>query len=107
MPDANETQGIDDPADPGPAPGEVTVGVQPGDDQVEAGDGEEPQEPEELLLSLMRSSFKAFEPYPRPCRWLMGPLVLRYRLSSGKAWQKPQLKTRPLYGEPPGPFVTG
>ena len=50
MPDANKPQGINNPADPGPAPSEVTVGVQPGDNQVEAGDGEEPQEPEEPPL---------------------------------------------------------
>ena len=49
MPDANELQGINDPAGPGPAPGEVPEGVQLGDDQEEAGDGEEPQEPEEPL----------------------------------------------------------
>ena len=49
MPDTNELQGINDPADPGPAPGEVPEGVQPDADQVEAGDGEEPQEPEEPL----------------------------------------------------------
>ena len=49
MPDANELQGINDPAGPGPAPGEVPEGAQLGDDQEEAGDGEEPQEPEEAL----------------------------------------------------------
>ena len=49
MPDANELQGVNDPAGPEPAPGEVPEGAQPGDDQVDAGDGEEPQEPEEPL----------------------------------------------------------
>ena len=49
MPDANELQGVNDPAGPEPAPSEVPEGVQLGDDQVEAGDGEEPQEPEEPL----------------------------------------------------------
>ena len=49
MPDANELQGINDPIGPGPAPGEVPEGAQLGDDQEEAGDGEEPQEPEEPL----------------------------------------------------------
>ena len=49
MPDANELQGVNNPADPRPAPGEVAEGAQLGDDQVEAGDGEEPQEPEEPL----------------------------------------------------------
>ena len=51
MPDAHkqqgEQQGINDPADPGPMPGETQEGAQPGDDQVETGDGEEPEEPEE------------------------------------------------------------
>ena len=53
MPDTNEQQGVDNPADPGPAPGEVTE--EAGDDQVGAGDGEEtreleePWEPEEPL----------------------------------------------------------
>ena len=51
MPDANEQhgeqQGIDDPAGPEPAPNEAQEGAQPGDDQMEAGDGEEPEEPEE------------------------------------------------------------
>ena len=53
MPDTNEKQGkqqgINDPADSGPAPGEAQDGAQPGDDQVEAGDGEGPEEPEEPL----------------------------------------------------------
>ena len=53
MPDANkqhgEQQGTDDPAGPRPAPDEAQEGAQPGDDQMEAGDGEEPEEPEEPL----------------------------------------------------------
>ena len=53
MPDANEQQGeqqgINDPTDPGPAPSEAQEGAHPGDNQVEAGDGEEPEEPEEPL----------------------------------------------------------
>ena len=53
MPDTKEQQGeqqgINDPADPGAAPGEAQEGAQPGDDQVEAGDGEEPEDPEEPL----------------------------------------------------------
>ena len=51
MPDANQ-QGIDDPADPGPVPGEVPEEAQMGDDQVGANDAEEaqdPWEPEEPL----------------------------------------------------------
>ena len=46
MPNANQ-QGIDDPADPGPAPGEVPEEVQMGDDQMGADDAEEAQDPEE------------------------------------------------------------
>ena len=49
MPDANEQQGIDNPADPRPAPREVPKEAQLGDNQVGAGDGEEPREPEEPL----------------------------------------------------------
>ena len=49
MPDTNKQQGVNDPADPEPAPGEVPEGVQLGDDQVGASDGEEPREPEEPL----------------------------------------------------------
>ena len=49
MPDANELQGINDPAGPGLVPSEVPEGAQLGDDQVEASGGEEPQEPEEPL----------------------------------------------------------
>ena len=49
MPDANELQGVNDPADPGPMPSEVPEGAQLGDNQVEASDSEEPQEPEESL----------------------------------------------------------
>ena len=49
MPDANEQQGVNNPADPGPAPGEVPKEAQLGDDQVGAGDGEEPRKPEEPL----------------------------------------------------------
>ena len=40
-------QGVDDPADPGPAPGEVPEEVQMGDDQMGADDAEEAQDPEE------------------------------------------------------------
>ena len=46
MPDANQ-QGIDDPADPGPAHEEVRQEVQMGDDQMGADDAEEAQDPEE------------------------------------------------------------
>ena len=49
MPNTHKLQGVQDPAGPGPAPGEVQEGAQPGDNQEEAGDGEEPQEPEEPL----------------------------------------------------------
>ena len=51
MPDAHEheQQGINEPADLGPMPGETQdqEEVPPGDYQVEAGDGEEPGEPKE------------------------------------------------------------
>ena len=51
MPDAHkhEQQGINEPADLGPMPGESQDQEEalPGDNQVEAGDGEEPEEPEE------------------------------------------------------------
>ena len=40
-------QGIDDPADPGPMPGEVPEEAQMGDDQMGADDTEEAQDPEE------------------------------------------------------------
>ena len=49
MPDTNKLQGVNDPAGPRPVPGEVPRGAQLGDDQEEAGDGEEPQEPEKPL----------------------------------------------------------
>ena len=51
MPDTqkHEQQGVNEPADLGPMPGESQdqEEVPPGDNQVEAGDGEEPEEPEE------------------------------------------------------------
>ena len=53
MPDANEQhgerQGANDPAGSGPAPDETQEGAQPGDDQMGAGDGEQPEELEEPL----------------------------------------------------------
>ena len=53
MPNANEQQGDHDPAGSGPAPmltpDEAQEGVQLGDDQMEAGNDEEPQEPKEPL----------------------------------------------------------
>ena len=53
MPNTNEQhgeqQGTNDPTGSGPAPVEAQEGAQPGDDQMEAGDGEEPEEPEEPL----------------------------------------------------------
>ena len=51
MPDAHEheQQGVDEPTDLGPMPGESQDQEEapPGDDQVEADDGEEPEEPKE------------------------------------------------------------
>ena len=53
MPDANKQQGDRDPAGSGPTPvlvpDETQEGAQLGDDQMEAGDNEEPQEPKEPL----------------------------------------------------------
>ena len=49
MPDARNLQGVQDSAGSGPAPIEVHEGAQPGDNREETGDGEEPQEREELL----------------------------------------------------------
>ena len=53
MPDANELQGDRDPAGSGPmpvlVPDETQEGAQLGDDQMEAGDDEEPQEPKEPI----------------------------------------------------------
>ena len=53
MPDANEQQGDRDPAGSGPmpvlVPNETQEGAQLGDDQMKAGDDEEPQEPGEPL----------------------------------------------------------
>ena len=49
MLDADKLPGIQDPVDPGAAPSEEPEGAQPDGDQEEAGDGGEPQEPEEHL----------------------------------------------------------
>ena len=53
MPDANkqhgERQGTNDPAGSGPAPDETQEGAQPGDNQMGAGDGEQPEKLEEPL----------------------------------------------------------
>ena len=53
MPNANKQQGDRDPTGSGPAPvlipHEAQEGAQLGDDQMEAGNDEEPQEPEEPL----------------------------------------------------------
>ena len=56
MPDTNKQQGIDNPADPGPAPGEVPE--ETGNDQVGASDAEETQEPKES-----REPEEPLEPY--------------------------------------------
>ena len=58
MPNANEWQDVDTPADPGPAPREVPEEAQMGDDQVGASDGEEAQDPEEP-----REPEEPLEPY--------------------------------------------
>ena len=51
MPDApkqqGKQQGVNNPADPKLTPDETQEGVLLGDDQVETGDGKEPEEPEE------------------------------------------------------------
>ena len=57
MPDANQ-QGVDDPADLGPAPREVPEEAQMGDDQMGADDAEEAQDPEEP-----REPGEPLEPY--------------------------------------------
>ena len=58
MPDANEQhgeqQGVNDPAGPGPTPDEAQEGAQPGDNQMEAGDGEEPEEPKEPYQIILQ-----------------------------------------------------
>ena len=111
MPDAHEheQQGVNEPADLGPMPGETQDQEEapPGDDQVEAGDGEEPEEPKEpqepyqIILQGFRTVSQTL------VGGLLGLLAPRYTLLSGKAWQKPLLKTGLLCGEPPGPYVTG
>ena len=58
MPDANEQQGVNNPADPGPVPREVPEEAQMGDDQVGAGDDEVAREPEEP-----REPQEPLEPY--------------------------------------------
>ena len=58
MPDANEQQGMDNPADLGPVPGEVPEEAHMGDKQVGAGDDEEAREPEEP-----REPQELLEPY--------------------------------------------
>ena len=57
MPDTNQ-QGVDDPAGPGPVPGEVPEEVQMGDGQMGADDAEEAQDPEEP-----RDPGEPLEPY--------------------------------------------
>ena len=56
MPNAHEQQGeqqgANDPADPGPTPGENQEGLPLGDDPVEAGDGEGPEEPKGASRAL-------------------------------------------------------
>ena len=85
MPSVQKPEGIQDPMDPGPVPGGAQEGTQLGDVQEEAGDNGEPQEPEEPPSSFW-SSYKVSRPCPRPCLWLMGPPVPRYRFSSVKVW---------------------
>ena len=57
MPDTNQ-QGVDDPAGPGPVPGEVPEEAQMGDDHMGADDTEEAQDPEEP-----REPGEPLEPY--------------------------------------------
>ena len=106
MPDTNRLQGVNDPTGPEPAPGEVPEGAQPGDDQVEAGDGEEPQEPEEPL-----------EPYEiilQGFRTISQTLSAAYGAASSeiqtiiqKSLAKTTAEDRSFVWEPPGPYVTG
>ena len=75
MPDANkqhsEQQGANDPTGPGPAPDETQEGAQPGDDQMGAGDGEEPEEPEEPLepYQIILQGFRTIFPDPVSSLW--------------------------------------
>ena len=110
MPDTHEQQGgqqgVNDPADPGPTPGETQEGALPGKDQMETGDGEEPEEPEEPQEPY-QIVLQGFQTVSQTLSAAYGALALRYRLLSIKPWQKPLLKTGLSCGEPPGPYVTG
>ena len=80
MPSTQKPEGIQDPTDPGPVPGGAQEGV-------EAGDVQDKASAMKSLRSLksplnpFKLSYKVFGLSPRPCQWLMGPLVLRYRFS--------------------------
>ena len=108
MSDAQEQQGVNEPTDLGPMPGESQDQEEapPGDDQVEAGDGEEPEEPEEpqepyqiVLQGFWTVSQNLSAAYGAACSEIH--TIVR------KAWQKPLLKTRFLCGELLGPYVAG
>ena len=111
MPDAHEheQQGVNEPADLGPTPGETQdqEEVLLGDNQVEAGDGEEPEEPEENQ-----------EPYQiilQGFRTVSQTLSAAYGATSSEihtvVWKSLAKATAEetglLCGEPPGPYVAG
>ena len=97
MPDANQ-QGIDNPAGPRPAPGEVPEEAQMGDDQMGANDAEEAQDPEEppdpaeplepnevMLQGFCTITQTLLAAYGAACD----------EIQAIQAWQKPLPKTGP------------
>ena len=106
MPDAHKPQDVQGPAGPGPPPSEISEGAQPTDNQEEASNGEEPQEPEEPT--------EPYEIIHQGFRTISQTLSAAYGATSDeiqtlirKSLAKTLLKTRPSYGEPQGPYVTG
>ena len=106
MPDANEPQGIDDPADPGPVPLEVPEGARPGDDQAEGGDGKEPQEPEEPLEPY-EIILQGFWTVSQTLSAAYGATSSEIQTIIQKSLAKTTAEDQTFVWGPPGPYITG
>ena len=107
MPDANKQPGDHDPAGSGPVPmqipNETQEGAQLGDDQVEAGDDEEPQEPQEPLEPY-QIVLQGFLTVSQTLLAAYGAVSAEIQIIIWKSLAKTTAEDRTFVWGPPGPF---
>ena len=104
----HEQQGVNEPADLGPMPGETQDQEEalPGDNQVEAGDGEEPEEPEEPQEDY-QIILQGFRTVSQTLSAAYGATSSEIHTVVWKSLAKATAEERTFVWEPPGPYVAG